>query len=105
MKNILQRLMNETPKGQESAVPFTTVDVNKHLQSVSSSYSNVISRSSAQPSQSNVFDIKTGTQIQASNQVQLGNLDHVDPSLFDDKRLTLAPGQEPTANQGPGFSI
>jgi len=97
MKKVLQQLGSKSPEGRTSVPAFSPVNVNAHLDSSAKSYGNVISRVQPQTSRSNVFDISTG------NQISLGSLDHVDPSLFDDKQLNLSLGQEPIA-AGPGFS-
>lgn len=97
MKNILKQL-SKLPEGKAfSTTPFATVDVSKHLQSAANSFGNVFSRAQAQQPQSNVYDMTTG------NKIQLGGLDHIDPSLFDTKQLMLAAGQDMTPSQGPGF--
>jgi len=86
-KQILRQLKTDAPQGRNAVPEFSKISNNSWQ--LANNYSNPISKPQA-ANNSNVFDISSGQQI------SLGDLNQVDPSLFDTSKLSLAPGQEPS---------
>ncbi len=89
---ILKHLSSEIAQQRSSVPTFCEITSDSYL--LAKNYSKPFSRmtqTTAQAELSNVYDFSTGAQI------TLGDLDQLNPSLFDEHRLSLAPGQETVA--------
>jgi len=91
--NILRQLNSHSALRNSIEPAFCRIDNAAYLLAIH--YSQPFSRTDQSAKPSNVYDFNSG------NQLILGDLDKINPALFDQHKLTLSPGQEMSS---PGLS-